>query len=185
MGIQERISADAGCRGEDKERKALRRSVISLAAEIAFLVVTLTLLFAFALGITVQHGNDMYPAVRDGDVILFYRTGSLINTDACVYVSGGELHTGRVAACSGTEISATSDMQLTFDGIYLPASPDNGIYDRTYAAEGQPLPVTVKDGYYFILGDNRNAARDSRIYGQISRRNIKGRIIAILRHRQI
>jgi signal peptidase I len=76
-------------------------------------------------------------------------------------------------------------MQLTFDGVYLPISAADGIYERTYAAEGEILPAEVRPGYYFVLGDNRGSARDSRMLGQISQAAIKGRIIAVLRRRQI
>ena len=161
------------------------RKVRNLIIEIAILVAALIILFTFFFGITVQHGNEMYPALKDGDIVLYYRTSELINTESCVYKAAGEIHTGRLVASTGTLISSTADMQLTFDGIYLPPSPNDGIYDRTYAAEGEPLPVKVKENHYFVLGDNRCTASDSRVFGQISRKSIKGRIIAILRVRWI
>lgn len=170
---------------QESENKRIKRSVRSLITEIALLTAALAVIFTFFFGMTIQHGNDMYPALRDGDVILYYRLAEPVNTEACVYVSEDRLRTGRVAATAGTVISATGDMQLTFNGIYSPAAPGSGIYDRTYAAEGEPLPITVEEGYYFMLGDNRSAAEDSRILGQISRKNVKGRIVAVLRRRQI
>ena len=164
---------------------SLRRNLLGLIREILGLTVFLAVVFTFFFGVTVQHGNDMYPAIRDGDVILYYRTHELINTEPCVYKSGGEVHTGRIAASAGTVISSTGDMQLTFDGVYLPISAADGIYERTYAAEGEILPAEVRPGYYFVLGDNRGSARDSRMLGQISKSGIRGRIIAVLRRRQI
>lgn len=161
-----------------KELKRLTAEIISAAAAAA-------VIFTMLLGVTVQHGDSMYPALRDGDVILYQRTSSLVNTECCVYKAAGELHTGRVAATGGSVISATGDMQLTFDGLYLPPSRRDGIYDRTYAAEGEKLPVTVKEGCYFVLADNRATAMDSRIYGPIMPQNIRGRVIAVLRRRQI
>ncbi|MBQ6314682.1 MAG: signal peptidase I, partial [Mogibacterium sp.] len=65
------------------------------------------------------------------------------------------------------------------------ASYSDGIYSRTYAAEGEKLPFTVRENAFFILGDNREDAEDSRIQGQISKRNIKGRIVTVIRRRQI
>ena len=180
---QKNTAAHSRHREEDKLR--CRSALLSLAAEIGIFAAVLIIVFTVFFGITVQHGNDMYPALKDGDVVLYYRTDELINTEPCVYKAAGSIHTGRVAATGGTVIGATGDLQLTFDGIYMPASAREGIYSRTYAAEGEPLPVTVKDGYYFVLGDNRESAEDSRVYGQISSRNVRGRIITVLRRRQI
>jgi signal peptidase I len=67
----------------------------------------------------------------------------------------------------------------------MPVSYEQGIFHRTYAAAGEELPLTVEEGPYFILGDNRREAKDSRIYGQIDKKRIKGRVIGVLRRRQI
>lgn len=176
---------EAESRSISDERARYRSALTRLVTETALLAVFLFIVFRFFFGITVQHGNSMYPAIKDGDIIFYYRASDLVNTEACVYTEDGEIHTGRIAASEGTLISSTGDMQLTFNGIYLPPSPSAGIYDRTYAAEQEILPVTVGEECFFILGDNRGESEDSRVYGQISRKNICGRIIAVLRRRQI
>lgn len=37
-------------------------------------------------------------------------------------------------------------------------------------------PVIVKEGQYFVLGDNRDSTEDSRVWGAIDRKLIKGRV---------
>lgn len=45
------------------------------------------------------------------------------------------------------------------------------------------FPVTIGEGEYFVLGDNRIKAEDSRIYGVVSNREIQGSVITLIRRR--
>jgi signal peptidase I len=41
--------------------------------------------------------------------------------------------------------------------------------------------MELSEDEYFILGDYRTGAKDSRFYGAVTRKEIKGKILAVLR----
>lgn len=47
--------------------------------------------------------------------------------------------------------------------------------EKLSAIQGLSNAVTLKDGEYFVEGDNRNESFDSRYWGTLARANIKGR----------
>jgi signal peptidase I len=66
----------------------------------------------------------------------------------------------------------------------------NGIYkEEPYVQEAYRLgdsprgrnfgPVRVKPGHYFVMGDHRNQSSDSREWGQVDRKLLKGRALLI------
>lgn len=164
-------------------RQIRRDIIVKIAVFAAFFLAA----FTFVFGVTKVETNDMFPAIHAGDVVVFYRLGSLVNTDVAVYECGGGIRAGRVQACPGSRVDRTEDSLLTIDGNLQPIQKRSGLYYKTYAREGGAMkyPSTVPEGAYLILGDERTHAKDARDYGYITREQIKGKVFTIIRRRPL
>ena len=108
--------------------KSIRKGILIRAGTFAL---TLWIVFTFVFGIRIADGNDMAPAIREGDLVVYYRCGDFANRDSVVYEANGNVYLGRIAGCEGAVIGKTEDHRLTIDGRIQPVQPGLGIYSGT------------------------------------------------------
>jgi signal peptidase I len=113
------------------------------------------------------------PAIRDptpGDIVIF-RSVEEVGRDLikrCVAVGGQTVQ--------------VRDKVLYVDGVVIPDTPDGKHVDplpgRSRSRDNFG-PLTVPDGHFFMMGDNRDRSRDSRYFGPVPREKIKGKAMII------
>ena len=141
--------------------------------------------FTFIFGVTRAGTNDMYPAIHDGDVIMYFRLGDFMNGDVVVYETKDGMNVGRVQACMGSVIGQTEGGKITIDGNFQPIQKSAGLYYETYVRDGLELPCQVGKDQYLVLGDEREQSKDSRDYGLINKEDIKGKVFTFMRRRPL
>lgn len=166
---------------EEKKEISVKDDVLFLVVKIFIFVGLLAILFLFIFGICRCNDDMMSPAFKDGDLAVFYRLQKEFQpSDTIVIEKDGETQVRRIIAKAGDEVDLTED-GLKING-YL--QQEKEIYAETLPyTEGISFPITVKEGEYFVLGDNRTNAKDSRIYGTVKQEEIKGVVITLLRRR--
>ncbi|NME44125.1 signal peptidase I [Faecalicoccus pleomorphus] len=144
------------------------------------LLLILYIMFGWIFGLHVVNNLDMQPKIFAGDLSLFYRLDPSYNIgEVLVYQVDGKTYLGRVVARAGDEVDITEDNHLKINGDIMIESDiyyETGRYDN-----GISLPVKVPADSYFLLCDLREGGKDSRIFGPISRSDIKGKVITVLR----
>lgn len=160
---------------------------VSIAGAALFGLILAVLLTTFVGFISNVSGRSMVPTLQDGDVIIAEK--SLKNLErgdiVVVDISGRENHEGlnhdllvkRVMGLPGDVVEVnpeTSEAIINgepLDEPYIVHGPSSG-YDNMG-------PVTVPDGYVFVMGDNRPGSLDSRDsnLGFVSINEIKGRFV--------
>ena len=148
-----------------------------------FVTLVLAALFAFAFcsGVTIQE-NSMDPTVVAGETVLInriaYTVSGVKRGDLIAYRTNDKtdasVHVKRVIGLPGEKIQIRDGLILINGKTYFEDTDLPGINNPGLAEEG----VTVKDGEYFVLGDNRNMSEDSRFadVGNIQKGYIIGKV---------
>ena len=166
---------------EQKKSASLKEDILFLVLKLLIFFTLIAVMVFFVFGIYRCSDNMMSPAFKDGDLAIYYRMQKEFQTsDTVIVEKDGETQIRRIVAKPGDSVEITAD-GLKING-YL--QQETGIYTETLPyTEGISFPVTLEENEYFVLGDNRSGAKDSRIYGAVKKEEIKGTVIVLLRHR--
>lgn len=157
-----------------------REGYISLFFRVVVLALTAYIIFTQVFLITQNKGQGMFPAIKDGDLIIGYRLQQeYAKNDVVVYTVDGEQRVGRIIGRSTDVVNINDSGSLQVNGT----TQSGEILYPTYAKEGLEYPYRVPEGQIFILGDYRTNAEDSRDHGAVDLKDVKGKIITILRRR--
>ena len=165
------------------EKELLRRDLLFLLLKLGILAGFLFLLFRLVFGLARETDLSMAPAVKDGDLVLFYRLDrTYARGDTLVLKKDGELEIRRVAAVAGDTVDISGE-GLKINGAL---QQEKEILEETRQyEEGISFPVTLREGEVFLLGDGREHSADSRVYGPVPERDTEGTVIALFRRRGI
>ena len=157
---------------------------LSYLHDLTFLIAGVLLVFSLLFRVVVVSGPSMDMTLTDGDWLLILgnvlyqnpKYGDIIVASKDTYDDGTPI-IKRVIASEGQTVDIDFRAGIVYvDGVALlepyTLTPTNLI-------EGMEFPLTVEEGCYFVMGDNRNVSKDSRSteIGQIDRREILGRAI--------
>lgn len=145
--------------------------------------------FLFVFDFYRVSGNSMEPTFCNGDLILvqakwlsLFGTEGLRDRVVVVSANNGARAIKRVLGTAGEKI------RITEGSVVRNGHPISEPYVCTesadyfhnwphYVAKGEPDYAIMPDGAVFVLGDNRAASSDSRIFGPLPTRNIVGRFM--------
>ncbi len=170
---------------ESEERTLLRQIWLGLLIRTSLLFVTTWLMFTYVFGISIASSDDMYPAIHEGDLVVLYRLSSYSREDVVEYTVSGKRYLGRIVGTEGTQLGTTEDGRLTLDGRFLPVQPRQGVYEETMTEVGDKAEDVVPTGSFYILGDSRGDATDSRKLGSVSITQMRGKVFMVWRRRGI
>lgn len=161
----------------------MKKDILRLLIKLGVTIMALWIIFTYVFGIRQMSGETMYPRIRDGDLMVFYRLEQDYNIgDVVAFRIDGMPRAARIVAQGGDVVDLSEDGQLLINGNVQ----DEEIFYPTEAmGDYVQYPYTVEENCYFVLCDFRTASSDSRSYGAVAKEDLDGKVITILRRRGI
>jgi len=163
---------------ENKDKKV--KSIISWSITIIVCLIVAKLFTTFVVRSVEVDGYSMSTTLSDGDKALtdalFYKMSGLDRFDIVIVkrkngMLKGEEIVKRVIALPGETIEYKNGVLYINDEVVEEDFIDEDVKELT----GTISKRTLKEDEYFIMGDNRAHSTDSRTFGVIYKKEIKGR----------
>lgn len=153
---------------------------------VKILVLALVIIVPFRMFIAepfVVSGSSMLPNFHNNDYLIIdrisYRTGEPQRGDVIVLKyprDNRQYFIKRIIGLPGERVKIQQGYVL----VYNQQNPDGLRLNEPYLSSqaetiGRSDTVTLGEGQYFVLGDNRTGSSDSRVWGVLPRENIVGR----------
>ena len=158
----------------------MNRRILSFVISLLLLGFSVRLLSAYVVQLYFVSGDSMAPTYTSGQPVLIQKWGlpDCLDRGNIVIIHSENLHRDivkRIVALPGDTVQVTGGI------LYVNAAPEENPYHLPAMedAGNAASPITLGDGEYFVLGDNRNASIDSRFdeVGIIPSDNIIGKVI--------
>jgi len=164
--------------------KSALKDILDLLVKIAVFALTAFAMSTFLFGVFKYQEPSMDPSIKDGDLVFFFRynRGGYLPREAIVLDFEGKRQVRRVVANAGDIVDITEE-GLIVNGAQQQEIGITQVTERY--VEGVEFPLTVPEGHVFVLGDAREGAADSRIYGCVKISDTYGKVMAIFRRRSI
>lgn len=177
--MENEVLTDEQSNPKISEKKKAKKALLHLLIKLTVVALIIWLALVFIFGIFRLNGNNMYPALRDGDLCVTYKLGEYHSSDVVAYEIGDQIRFGRILARPGDTVDGNEQ------GILINGShPSEEVFYPTQILDTNlTLPYTLGEGEFVVLNDYRSDLSDSRTNGVVTKDALKGKVIFIFRRR--
>ena len=144
---------------------------------IIFVTTSLLLnLFTFIMPVVKYYGNSMSPTLEDGQILIASKMAEIESGDIIAFYYNNKVIVRRVIATGNSQVSIDVFGTVSVDGKEL---DEPYIDSKTLGQSNLSFPYNVPTNSFFVLGDNRDVAMDSRLseIGVVTEDRLLGKVV--------
>lgn len=157
-------------------------AIFDLAKWLILVLIILSLVNAFFVGVFVVDGESMDPSFKNKELVFWnkgiYKENKPQRGDIVVVQYPGDpkhkVYVKRIVGLPGERVEVKNGK------VYI----NNKLYREKYLSQSlftEPNGVWIsKSNEYFVMGDNRPNSNDSRFFGSIERRFVLGKALGVI-----
>ncbi len=167
---------------EQKKKKLniFQNPVVKKTLKIVFVVAVvaslLLNLFTFVMPVVKYYGNSMSPTLSDGQILIVSKVAKIETGDVIAFYYNNKVIVRRVVATGNNQVSIDVFGAVSVNGEEL---DEPYVESKTLGQCNLSFPYNVPTNSYFVLGDNRETAMDSRLseIGVVTADRLIGKVI--------
>ena len=102
-----------------KKKKSALHFAIEFFVKIAVTAIVITILVIFVVGIYVNHSTSSYPMLKDGDLCITNKLGTILRDDEIAYKKDEQIRFGRVVGMPGDVVDMDGEGNVYVNGEAL------------------------------------------------------------------
>lgn len=163
-------------RGKHQAPATPKDTAIRILVLLLVVIVLLVNLFSHVVSVVHYYGDSMEPTLSDRQLLVIAKTGRVDEGDMVAFYYNNKVLVRRVICAGGRELSIDNAGNVTIDGQAL---EEPYVSTRSFGQCNLTFPYSVPVGQYFVMGDNRAIAMDSRLaeIGTISADRVIGKVV--------
>ena len=133
-------------------------------------------LFTFIMPVVKYYGNSMSPTMKDGQIVIVSKMAEINSGDIIAFYYNNKIIVRRVVAKGNDRVSIDVFGCVSVNGTAL---DEPYTESKTLGQCNLDFPYNVPANSYFVLGDNRDVAMDSRLseIGVVTQDRLIGKVV--------
>lgn len=154
----------------------LIKTIVVLLVVVVVAASLLLNLFTYVTPVIRYYGDSMSPTLEDGQIVVVNKMAKVEAGDVIAFYYNNNILVRRVVATENQQISIDIFGTVSVNGAEL---EEPYTENKTYGQCNLDFPYTVLPNAYFVLGDNREVAMDSRLeeIGVVTEERLIGKVM--------
>lgn len=133
-------------------------------------------LFTLIMPVVKYYGNSMSPTMKDGQIVIVNKMAEIKSGDIIAFYYNNKIIVRRVITSGNNQVTIDVFGTVSVNGEAL---DEPYIENKTLGQCNLDFPYSIPANSYFVLGDNRDVAMDSRLseIGVVTQDRLIGKVV--------